>query len=104
MNHDFQDEGDLRDLFKYLVRHAPRPGYEQRFWARAGGTEAPRPLAIRVFVPWRWVPAAAVALGLIAGLAAANLSRPQPWTVSASVVGSLAAGSLADTLAFKAEE
>lgn len=91
----FEDDQDLKALLRRLPKHQPRPGYVQRFWARAA--EQPEPVN---WLNLRWVRAAAVGAGLLAGLGLGMntvLSRPGPAMIEELSAG-LAPGSLAATL------
>ncbi len=50
-----------KEAFSGLEKHQPRPGYAQRFWARADGVETLSP-------KWAWLPVGAVLAGLLLGL------------------------------------
>ena len=90
----FEDDQDLKALLQGLPKQSPRPGYAERFWARAG--EQPEP---QTWLSLRWVRAAAVGAGLLAGLGlgmTSILSRSGPATLEELSAG-LAPGSLAAT-------
>ncbi len=67
-----EPDQEIREALRWLPRLAPRPGYEQRFWARADAAAPAR--AAR----WRWLPVAALGLGLALGIALADLLPRAP--------------------------
>jgi len=63
------DWNAIEEALQRLTRHAPRPGYEQRFWARVQAQTVLKP-------QWRWLPVAATAAGLLLGLVAGQMNAP----------------------------
>jgi hypothetical protein len=93
-----QLDDEIQTAFRNLAHYEPRPGYEQRFWARV---EASKTLP----VAWRWLPVMATALGLIIGVIVADRTQlARPGTPTIGVVGNLPEGSLAAAFTFKAGE
>ena len=93
----YEDDRELRAWFRRLPRHQPRPGYRQRFWAKAG--EVPERAS-----RWSrgWLPAAAAGVGVAAGLLAGLSLPPAAWQRVGGVqelrlAGGLPSGSLAAT-------
>jgi hypothetical protein len=72
-----RDDKKFKARFKQIPDFAPRPGFEQRFWARVQ-TQPQR----RLF--WQWLPVAATALGLVFGLVAGQFRSSGPDTHEAA--------------------
>jgi hypothetical protein len=88
------EENRLKQAFQHLPVHAPRPGYAQRFWARAEARPVLRPA-------WKWLPWGAVLAGLLLGLGLGQyrLSTPTPAGAGPRLSELLPAGSLAGQFA-----
>jgi hypothetical protein len=81
MRPEFDDQTDqeLRKSMQKLPQHMPRPGYEQRFWARANSEQAPA-----IVKQWQWFPVAAMGLGLLLGVVVGQLSEQRADSQSAA--------------------
>jgi hypothetical protein len=88
------EESSWKTAFGRLPEYKPRPGYEQRFWARVDGFPALRPV-------WKWLPWGAVLAGLLLGLGLGQyrLKSFTPSGPGPSLNRLLAEGSLAGQFA-----
>ncbi|NTV51626.1 MAG: hypothetical protein HGA76_01230 [Candidatus Firestonebacteria bacterium] len=92
------EDSRWQEAFKQLPDHQPRPGYAQRFWARADSV----PALPRV---WKWLPWGAVLAGLLVGLGLGQYRLNTPTPTGPSLNQLLAEGSLAGQFAaLKTEE
>jgi len=94
------DDSHWKETLDQLPEYVPRPGYAQRFWARADSQPSLRPV-------WKWLPVGAVLAGLLLGLGLGQyrLKSLAPANTGPNLNQLLATGSLAGQFAFsKAEE